>query len=129
MTKKADIKILLVDDSPSNNLLLQNILEEEGYAPITSFDGKNALEIIRKEKPDLVLLDIMMPEIDGFEVLEDIVTNNDTKDIKVIIITARKDPEDRNRAIDLGVIDYIIKPIDIDYLLKRIEYVVQKIER
>ena len=129
MTKKADIKILLVDDSPSNNLLLQNILEEEGYAPITSFDGKNALEIIRKEKPDLVLLDIMMPEIDGFEVLEDIVTNDDTKDIKVIIITARKDTEDRNRAIDLGVIDYIIKPIDIDYLLKRIEYVVQKIER
>lgn len=129
MTKKADVKILLVDDSPSNNLLLQNILEEEGYAPITSFDGKNALEIIRKQKPDLVLLDIMMPEIDGFEVLEDIVTNDDTKDIKVIIITARKDPEDRNRAIDLGVIDYIIKPIDIDYLLKRIEYVVQKIER
>ncbi|MBN1184743.1 MAG: response regulator [Bacteroidales bacterium] len=127
MTNKEDVKILLVDDSPSNNLLLQNILEEEGYAPITSFDGKNALEIIRKEKPDLVLLDIMMPEIDGFEVLEEIVTNDDTKDIKVIVITARKDPEDRNRAIDLGVIDYIIKPIDIDYLLKRIEYVVQKL--
>ena len=127
MTNKEDVKILLVDDSPSNNLLLQNILEEEGYAPITSFDGKNALEIIRKEKPDLVLLDIMMPEIDGFEVLEEIVTNDDTKDIRVIVITARKDPEDRNRAIDLGVIDYIIKPIDIDYLLKRIEYVVQKL--
>lgn len=114
-------KILIVDDSSTNNLLFQNILEAEGYNVVVATDGKSALNIVPNEMPDLILLDIMMPEIDGFEVLENLKGNQELKNIPVIILTARRDSLSMKRGLDLGAEDFLIKPIGMTEILDKIE--------
>ncbi|MFW5886379.1 MAG: response regulator [Bacteroidota bacterium] len=114
-------KVLLADDSSVNNLLLQDILEEHGYQVVVAESGKKALQLLPKEQPDLVLLDIMMPVIDGFEVLEKIKADEKLKHIPVIMVTAKNSPVDKKRSIDLGAADYIIKPIDVDDTIEKIK--------
>jgi DNA-binding response OmpR family regulator len=113
-------KILLIDDSSVNNLLLQNILEDEGFEVQTAFSGKEGLEKIDNDKPDLVVLDIMMPRMDGFEVLNKIISNPVAKDIPVIMLTAKKDSKDEEMALKMGAVDYLTKPVDIEHTLQRI---------
>lgn len=114
-------KILLIDDSSVNNLLLQNILEDEDFTILVAFNGKEGLNIIKEEKPDLILLDIMMPRMDGMEVLEKIVSDEKTKDIPVIMLTAKIDSADQQASIEMGAVDYINKPVDIDKILEKIK--------
>jgi two-component system, sensor histidine kinase and response regulator len=114
-------KILLADDSSVNNLLLQDILEESGYQVIVAESGKKALKLLPKEKPDLILLDIMMPVMDGFQVLEKIKSEEELKFIPVIMVTAKSTQFDKKRAIELGAADYIIKPIDVEDTIERIQ--------
>lgn len=113
-------KILLIDDSSVNNLLLQNVLEDDNFEVMVAFSGKEGLEILSEETPDLVILDIMMPKMDGFEVLNKIVAGERTKDIPVIMLTAKTDYADKKLSLEAGAADYINKPVNIDDLLKKV---------
>ncbi len=124
MVPKQDF-ILVVDDSSVNNLLMQNILEEEGYTILTVESGKEALSMIRQKSPVLVILDIMMPDLDGFEVLENLKTENKTMNIPVMMLTARNNSRDKQKALALGALDYIIKPIDIPDVIARIKRILK----
>lgn len=114
-------KILLADDHPDNVTLLARYMEGEGYEYITASDGVEVLERIRAELPDLVLLDINMPKMDGFAALEEIRKDPAVQHIPVIILTAaRLDPSDIQSGLNLGADDYVIKPFDRRELMARI---------
>lgn len=114
-------KILLIDDSSVNNLLLQNILEDEDFEVIVAFSGKEGLTIMKKVIPDLVLLDIMMPGMDGIEVLEEIFAKENLKNIPVIMLTAKTDPADEKKSREIGAVDYISKPVNIEKLIYKVK--------
>jgi CheY-like chemotaxis protein len=112
--------IMLVDDSSVNNLLMQSILEEAGYSTLSFSDPRDAIRTLRKQRPELIILDIMMPGTDGYEMLEWIKNTEETQKIPVIMLTARNNQRDRQRSMDMGAVDYITKPIDIEDVLTRI---------
>ena len=114
-------KILVVDDKPEVVELVTATLEGEGYQIICAFDGREALEKIGKEKPDLVLLDIIMPTMDGLEVLAKVKNDRQTKGIPIIMLTAKGQKLDKDKGIRLGAEDYIIKPFSPSHLLTKIE--------
>ena len=114
--------ILVVDDNKDNVDLIEEILSEQGYENIlTASSGSQSLSIINKRKPDLVLLDIMMPEIDGFEVCSILKKNKETADIPVIMITAKNEAEDLRRGFEVGAVDYITKPFEENELVERVK--------
>lgn len=114
MSQKA--KVLIVDDEPFNVDVLQQELEELDYQVITASNGKEALEQIKKHQPDLILLDLMMPVLDGFAVLTEIKADNSLRDIPVIIVSAEHDSKSVVKGIKQGADDYITKPIDAEHL-------------
>jgi len=105
-------KILIVDDVKMNIDILKNALEDK-YNISFALNGESTFETIRKEIPDLILLDINMPEMDGYEVCQHLKEREDTKNIPVIFLTAMTDIEDKARGFNLGAVDYIIKPFEI----------------
>ncbi len=115
--------ILIVDDSLTNLLLLQNILEEEGYHVLKTTNVKDSIKIINANKIDLILLDIMMPGENGFNLLEQVKCDNNSSNIPIIMVTAKNNKEDREKAKKLGAIDYVEKPIEIDDIIARIKKV------
>ena len=98
-------KILVVDDQPVNVQLLKRKLEREGIQVIAAFTGTEALEIVAKEKPDLILLDVMMPDMDGMEVCQRLQELEDTRQIPVIFITARSSKESKLEGLAVGAVD------------------------
>jgi two-component system sensor histidine kinase/response regulator len=114
-------KILVVDDQPINVQLLKRKLEREGMSVATSYSGREALDLIAADKPDLILLDVMMPEMDGIEVCQRLQANSETKSIPVIFITARTSKEGKIEGLGVGAVDYITKPIDLDETLARVQ--------
>ena len=112
--------ILIVDDTPANLELLFGIFAQ-GYEarPVTS--GKHALAAAKVDPPDLILLDIKMPEMDGFEVCQRLKADEALKDIPVIFITALADTEDKLRAFSMGGVDYVTKPFQVDEILARVK--------
>jgi two-component system sensor histidine kinase/response regulator len=114
-------KILVVDDQPINVQLLKRKLEREGMMVATSYSGREALELVKADKPDLILLDVMMPEMDGIEVCQRLQADADTKSIPVIFITARTSKEGKIEGLGVGAVDYITKPIDLDETLARVQ--------
>lgn len=126
MNSTGNAKILVVDDSSVNNFLLENVLEEKGYTLQIAYNGKEALQFIENEPPDLVLLDIMMPGIDGYEILQKMNANSKTRGIPVIMVTSKSEESDRTKALEIGAIDYVMKPIDIEELLGKVEQVINK---
>ncbi|MDD5184154.1 MAG: hybrid sensor histidine kinase/response regulator [Paludibacter sp.] len=117
-TKKATI--LIVDDNPQNLQLLGSIIYEKGYNVSVSSSGLHALESISQQAPDLILLDIQMPEMDGFEVCKILKSNSITKDIPIIFLTAVTDSENIMYGFELGAVDYITKPFNKGELLARV---------
>ena len=105
-------KILLVDDNTTNLQILRDTLDGLGYKLLVAKNGKSALSIAFKALPDLILLDIMMPEIDGYEVCRQLKEKEDTRHIPVIFITAMTGDEDEARGLEIGAVDYITKPIN-----------------
>ena len=105
-------KILVVDNEPINLVLLEAMLIPFGYEVLTATSGVEALEIVQKARPDLVLLDIMMPGMDGFEVTRRLKGTEETRTIPVVMVTALRDVSDRVTAIDVGADDYLTKPVD-----------------
>src|SRR5512139_2209435 len=119
-------KILIVDDEPFNVDYLEQELEEADYETIAAVDGQDALDKVHSETPDLVLLDIMMPVMDGFEVLSRLKTDPDTRDIPVIVISASNNLSSVVRGIQLGADDYLPKPFEPVLLHARISSSMQK---
>lgn len=114
-------KILVVDDQPINVQLLKRKLEREGMQVATAFSGREALDLVAADKPDLILLDVMMPEMDGIEVCQRLQADESTKIIPVIFITARTSKEGKIEGLGVGAVDYITKPIDLDETLARVQ--------
>lgn len=113
-------KILIVDDNPMNTEILKEISEQAGQSSVVAHSGKKALELAEKEKFDLILLDIMMPEMNGFDVIEKLKSKPSTKDIPVIFISALDQTADIVKGFDSGSYGYITKPFKIDELKARI---------
>jgi sigma-B regulation protein RsbU (phosphoserine phosphatase) len=117
----ADSDVLVVDDIEWNRALIGTLLEEAGYTNIRyAVDGQDALDRIAEQVPDLVILDIMMPGIDGFEVCRRLRANNSYADLPVLVQTALSGVEDRNRAFEAGTTDLVTKPLDRVELLARV---------
>jgi CheY-like chemotaxis protein len=114
-------KILVVEDEPENRLLIGIVLSTEGYQVIPAVDGADALERMAQEPPDLILLDLMMPQMSGVEVLERLRADPATASIPVIVLTALAQERDIEHAVSRGAQGYVIKPFEPDELLKRIE--------
>ncbi len=114
-------KICVIDDHPENVFILQDRLEKAGFEIITAYDGKTGLEKVRDELPDLVLLDVMMPGLSGFEVCRSITQDDLTKHIPVILLTALTSTEDLEDGLRAGAFDYIKKPFNRAELLARIK--------
>ncbi|MCL2004156.1 MAG: response regulator [Oscillospiraceae bacterium] len=113
-------RILVVDDENSNIMALSHILSPE-YTVYAAKSGAGALSAAEKYQPDLILLDIIMPDLDGFEVLAALKSSDKTKDIPVVFLTSMIDPQDATKGLSLGAVDYIIKPFSRGRLLKRVE--------
>ena len=114
-------KILIVEDEPQINRLIELVLESDGFYNIKkAFDGKQALEIIYEYKPDLILLDVMIPEIDGFSLCKKIKEDKRLESIQIVMLTARKMEKDVLQGFENGAIDYISKPFSNKILLARI---------
>ncbi|MGL5378416.1 response regulator transcription factor [Clostridium sp.] len=114
-------KILVVEDEYSINDVLTFALRKEGYEVRSAFNGKSALELIESFKPDLVLLDLMLPDMDGFDICREI-----SKDVYVIMLTARGEFIDKILGLELGADDYIIKPFEIKEVLVRIKVIFRR---
>lgn len=113
--------ILIVDDVETNLQLLGNILQEQNFDVSFASNGYDALSILETELPDLILLDVMMPEMDGFEVCERVNSNPRTKDIPIIFLTAKAETEEILKGFDLGAVDYVTKPFNSAELLARVK--------
>jgi two-component system alkaline phosphatase synthesis response regulator PhoP len=120
------MKIMLVDDEPDVLLVERIILEKAGYEVIETESGEECLERLETEKPDVILLDIMMPGIDGWETCKRIKENESTKDIPVIMVTVRGSEEDMTKSFQYSMSDgHVVKPIIKEKLLKTIEWIVK----
>lgn len=113
--------VMIVDDSTTNNLLSQIIFQEKGYKTTILENGKKAIESIKKNKPDIVLLDLMMPIIDGLTVLKNIRQDEETKDTPVIIVSAADTKTNIEEVEKYHPIDFIAKPIGQNHLLEKVE--------
>ncbi len=113
-------RILLVDDNPTNLQVLMGTLEGRGYHLLIAKNGESALRIGGKVRPDLILLDIMMPEMDGFEVCRRLKADSATQEIPVIFLSALVDTKDKVHGLDLGAVDYITKPFQPEEVIARV---------
>jgi two-component system alkaline phosphatase synthesis response regulator PhoP len=113
-------RVLIADDNPQGVELLEAYLAATDYDTRTAADGDETLRQVREWKPDLILLDIMMPKISGFEVCKRLRADPATKNIAVLMITALDQPSDVDKAVDAGTDDFITKPINKDVLLLRV---------
>jgi len=116
-------RVLIVDDDPKTVRLIQAYLQKDGYRVATAFDGQEALELAGKVHPDLVVLDLMLPEIDGLEVCRRLRAESR---VPVIMLTARTTEEDRLRGLDLGADDYVTKPFSPRELVARVRAVLRR---
>ncbi|MFP4556689.1 MAG: PleD family two-component system response regulator [Bacteroidales bacterium] len=116
--------ILIVDDSTTNQVLLEAILHEEGYKTVTAFGAKEAFKIIEKEKPQLILLDLLMPEVSGFDFLKEVKQKQETSDIPVIVVSAVGSNENISTCMEQGAVDFFSKPIDIPLFIQKVKHFV-----
>ncbi len=121
-------KILVVDDEKDIVEMLKYNLEKEGYSVITALNGKRALKQAQENKPHLILLDIMMPEMDGWEVCKQLMRDEKTATIPVLFLTAKDSEVDEVVGLELGADDYIVKPISIRKLVARIKTALRRKE-
>jgi two-component system alkaline phosphatase synthesis response regulator PhoP len=112
--------VLIVDDNPQNLELIQAYLEDVQCVTVPAYDGMEALDLVARKKPDLVLLDVMMPKMSGFEVCRRIKNNPETSTIPIIMVTALSEFGDIERGIDCGTDDFVSKPVNRLELLTRV---------
>jgi len=119
MSQKA--KVLIVDDEPNNVDFLEQALEDSGYQLITATNGQEALKKIQSEQPDLILLDLNMPVMDGFTVLAKVKEDPNLRDIPVIIISSEHESKSIVKGIKQGAEDYLTKPVNAGLLVKKVK--------
>ena len=112
--------ILVVDDNPENLSLISTYLKECAYQIAVAKNGESAIEITKSLKPDLILLDIQMPKMNGFDACKIIKKNSEISDIPIIFMSALTDTIDKVTAFEIGAVDYIIKPVDSEELIARV---------
>src|SRR5512135_2245676 len=117
------VTIIVADDDPQLLRLVARNLELEDYTVLTASDGQQALELIESKSPNLVLLDVMMPKLDGFAVCHQV---REFSSVPIIIVTARGQDQDKVRGLDLGADDYLTKPFSVDELLARVRAVIRR---
>ena len=117
-------RILICDDDPVILRLLEVNLELEGYSVLSAHNGEEALQIATAEKPDLVILDIMMPKLDGYQTAERLKSQDETKEIPVVFVSAKAQLSDIEKGKSYGVADYLTKPFDPSDLLEIVERLV-----
>jgi len=122
-------KILIVDDEPDILEFLQYNLKKEGYKVVTAPDGSEAIKIAELEKPDLIILDIMMPEMDGIETCRQLRLHKDFADTPIAFLTARDEDFSQIAALDVGGDDYVTKPIKPRVLVSRIQALLRRVDR
>ena len=120
--------VLIVDDEPNILLSLQFVMKKAGYDVRTAKDGEEALAEIARAKPNLVLLDVMMPKLDGFSVCQRIRATSEWKDVRVIMLTARGRDVEREKGLMLGADDYITKPFSTKDATDRVAAVLAKVD-
>jgi len=113
-------KILLVDDSDTVLMMNRLILSKEGYGILIAKDGQQAVDLAFKERPDLILMDVIMPNVGGFDAVRALREKAETKDIPVIMVTTRGEEENIRRGFDVGARDYVTKPVNGGELLAKI---------
>ena len=121
--------VLLVDDERAIRTICRVNLEGDGLAVTEATDGAEALEEIRREPPSLVLLDVMMPRVDGWSVAEQLAADDETREIPVVFLSARAAQEDRLRAQELGAVGYVVKPFDPIELSGTVRDVLERVAR
>lgn len=114
------VNILAVDDEPALTDLLQHHLRHAGYEVATAANGWEAIDSVRRNRPDIILLDLMLPDLDGFGVCEILRQDPRTATIPVIIVSAWNSPDSRNLGLELGALDYITKPFSPKELVERV---------
>ncbi len=112
--------VLAVDDKPQNLQFLGKLLSDNGYEVGMAQNGQQALNFVKKNEPELILLDVMMPDMDGYEVCQKLKEDFSTRHIPIIFLTAKTDPEDIVKGFDSGGVDYITKPFNSPELLVRV---------
>ena len=120
--------VLAVDDIPLNLLLVQKMLSRFNFRIKTAANGQQALDAVAAEKPDLILLDLMMPVMDGFAVIKNLRANPDTADIQIVILSALNSNEDVVKGFNVGANDFIMKPIIMEKLLSCVVTQLQLVE-
>jgi PleD family two-component response regulator len=118
--------VLVIDDSTTNVVLLEAILNNKGFNIDTALSVKEAYSLMAKKKPNLILLDLLMPRINGYEFLKELKSDEKNNDIPVIVISALSDNENVQKALQLGATDFIKKPVDIQQLLEKVNQELNK---
>jgi len=118
--------ILIIEDDRQTVKLLKFILEKDDYSPISAKDGEEGLQMAREKKPDLVILDLMLPGMDGYQVCETLKADPDTEQIPIIVLTALDTGPDFEKALQKKADWYITKPFEAQHLLKRVNYLIGK---
>ncbi len=118
------VKILIADDNKQIISLLVEYAKKEGYMPIVAYDGEEALKLFREKDPDIILLDLMMPKIDGFEVCR---TIRKTSNIPIIMVTAKGEDFEKIMGLDIGADDYIVKPFSPGELMARLRAILRRL--
>jgi two-component system phosphate regulon response regulator PhoB len=121
-------RILVVDDEPDITALVAYHLAKAGYRVVTAATGADALRAAREERPDLVILDLMLPGVSGYDVLAEMRTREETRDVGVILLTARREEADRIRGLSLGADDYLTKPFSPQELILRVGAVLRRLQ-
>lgn len=128
-TKIKPVKILIIDDNPCNLRLLTKILFEQGYAVRIAPSAKLGINSVMAEVPDLILLDIKMPDMDGYTVCQQLKAHDKTCDIPVIFISGLEDVIDKVKAFKMGGVDYIVKPFATEEVIARLENQLQILKK
>ena len=123
------IRVLVIDDEEPIRLLCRVNLEAEGMEVLEAADGPTGLERARRQQPDVVLLDVMMPKLDGWKVAEELLEDDRTQDIPIIFLTARAEFRDRARGLDIGGVDYVTKPFNPLDLAQLVRGLLDRIDR
>ena len=122
-------KVLVIDDEAPIRLLCRVNLEAERIDVLEAEDGPQGLELAKSEQPDVILLDVMMPGLDGWEVLQRLLEDDKTREIPIVFLTARAELRDRARGLELGGVDYVTKPFNPTELAPLVQSLIERVKR
>jgi len=124
------IPLLVIEDSEISQVLIESLFDEyPNFTTTIVSNGKMAFAALKKEHPKLILLDIMLPDMDGYQILQKLKEDPHTKNIPVIMVSAKGNPEDIQKALNMGAEEYIMKPIGVNNLIERVINLVEKLDK